>query len=601
VSVYAKHPAIFLVLILVIAGSFVYFFNLNNPLFWDDNDWIVNNNSVHTVSWDAVKFWFSHDVLAGVGLQSNYYRPLLFFTFALNYIISGLKPLSYHLFSNYMHIANAVLVFLLLKRVDPFADSRFSEWESHSLGTPSTLVAFLTAFIFIVHPLQTEAVSYISGRGDLLVALFMLLALLFFIKAETRDDKWASRNKILSIVFLAFALLSRETAIIFPFLALSLYVSFLSRDRMLRAIKNGLIKTWPYFAAVFVYGVLRLTSLNFVNTLNFYSESNLYSENLHVRFFTFLPILWGYLKLLFVPAGLHMERNPMIYSSVFQWPVWPVLLVLVALVFWIRNLYKNKSETWRVWFFGATWFMIALGPVSGITPINALMYEHWLYLPMVGFWLIVSFCLVKLFNYLKAKSLTTYYILPTTLLIYLCFFGYQSIQRNILWGNAAEFYKDILRYEPASIRINNNLGNLYYDAEDLDQAEYYYRKATEGSAFAQPYFNLGSILQSKGDIAGAIKLYEQAISVDPNFFYPYQNLAVIYAQRGNFEKAAVNLETLKILVPNNPRVYYNSALLYMTLNNKQAALEDIRKGLEYSSFDPETGRLLLELRARIQK
>ena len=98
--------------ILVVVGGFIYSFNLNTPLFWDDDDWIINNNFVHTISGDNVKFWFSHDVLAGVGLKSNYFRPFLFFTFALNYVISGVKPFSYHLFSNLIHIVNGVLVFL---------------------------------------------------------------------------------------------------------------------------------------------------------------------------------------------------------------------------------------------------------------------------------------------------------------------------------------------------------------------------------------------------------------------------------------------------------------------------------------------------------
>ncbi|MEK6881537.1 MAG: hypothetical protein AABY22_18085, partial [Nanoarchaeota archaeon] len=103
--------------ILVIVGGFVYSFNLNNQLFWDDNDWIINNNFVHSVSWENIKFWLTHNTLAGVGLKSNYYRPFLFFTFALNYVISGIKPFSYHLFSNLIHIANGILIFILIRQM----------------------------------------------------------------------------------------------------------------------------------------------------------------------------------------------------------------------------------------------------------------------------------------------------------------------------------------------------------------------------------------------------------------------------------------------------------------------------------------------------
>lgn len=583
-----------IIIALVAVGGFIYSFNLNNQLFWDDDDWIINNNFIHDVSWSNIKFWFTNNTLAGVGLKSNYYRPFLFFTFAANYIAAGVKPLAYHLTSNFIHIFNGILVFWLIREV-----------------FKRNLLAFLVSIFFLVHPLQTEAITYISGRGDALVAMFTLLGLLFFYKSET--TKHTIRYSLFAIGSLVLGLLSRETGIIFPVLALSLYVSAISRERFWRSVRQGLNKTWPYFAVVIVYGILRLTVLNFLDTLNFYTEPNIYSENMYVRIFTFLPILWEYLKLLLVPVGLHMERSSVVYTSLFQWPVWPVALIVSCILYLVFRFYRKeriqntKHETqntnFSVWLLGVLWFFIALGPVSGITPINALMYEHWLYLPMVGFWLIISFYLVKLFDLLKSKKLNTYYLILTTLLIaYLSFFAYQSIQRNILWGNPPEFYKDILRYEPKSIRINNNLGNLYYNMKNMENAEYYYRKATEeNNTFAQPYYNLGTIAQSKGDIAGAIGLYEKAIEIDPGFYYPYQNLAFIYAQQGNLTKAAENIEVLKLLLPANARVYYNSALVYLALNNKEQALKDLRAGLKYVEQDPDTGELIKELIKRLEK
>ena len=594
-----------LIITLIVVAGFIYSFNLNNPLFWDDDDWIINNSFVHDVSWSNVKFWLTHNTLAGVGLKSNYYRPFLFFTFAANYMAAGIKPLVYHLTSNFIHIFNGILVFWLFRTV---LKSR-SDLES---SKRSDLVAFLTALFFLVHPLQTEAITYISGRGDALVAMFMLLGLLFFYKSElttsdvprTSDVKISANSyRLLAISSLVLALLSRETGIIFPVLALALYVSVLSKQKFVRSVGQGFGRTWPYFAVVLVYGILRLTALNFLDTLNFYTEPNIYSENLHVRLFTFLPILWNYIKLLFVPIGLHMERSAIVYTSLFQWPVWPVFLGLVGLLAWLRHLYKNQLATFRVWFFGLALFFIPLGPVSGITPINALMYEHWLYLPMIGFWLIFSFYLVKLLDYFKLnKNAIGYWLVAIGLIVYLFFFSYQSIRRNILWGNSVEFYKDILKYEPDSARISNNLGNFYYNQGDKEQAEFYYQKAVDISdSFAQPYFNLGAILQSRGDMYGAIKLYEKAIEINPGFYYPYQNLSFIYAQQGNMTKAAENIEVLKSLLPTNARVFYNSALVYLALNNKEQALKDLRSGLEYAEFDPDTGVLIEELIVKLGK
>jgi len=609
--IFLKKPII-LISLLIIIGFFVYSFNLNNDLFWDDDDWIINNNFVHTISWDNIKFWLTHNTLAGVGLKSNYYRPFLFFTFALNYIISGIKPLGYHLFSNLIHIANGLLVFSIL----------------HSVFKKK-LLAFLTSLIFLIHPLQTEAVAYISGRGDLLVAFFMLLALLFFYKSETTEsairpdqkieDSRQSRNySLLAIGSLVLGLLSRETGIIFPILALAFYVSVISNDKFVVSVKRGLIKTWPYFLVVFVYGILRLTVLNFQNTLNFDTIPNLYSENLHYRLFTFMHVLIDYFKLLFVPTDLHMERSMVVHTSLFQWPVWLGILVIVTLLYCLIVMYRRERfnnlaikqlsnitikqySNYRIWFFGWAWFFIALTPVSGITPINAVIYEHWLYLPMVGFWLIISFYLVKLFDFIKNRRFL-FVICVLLFGIYVSFLGLQSIKRNVLWGNPIAFYLDILKYEPDSVRINNNIGNLYFNRQDLENAEKYYGIATsQEDIFAEPHFNLGSILQSRGDIYGAIKLYEKAIEINPNFYYPYQNLAVIYAQQGNLAKAMENIEKLKLIISNNPRIYYNSALVYIALNNKEQALKDLQTGLRYIESDPETGKLIEELIEELQK
>lgn len=585
---------------MAVIGFLVYFFNLNNPLFWDDNDWIINNNFVHTISWDNIKFWLMHNTLAGVGLKSNYYRPFLFFTFALNYVISGIKPLGYHLFNNLIHLTNGILVFLLIAQV-----------------FKKRLLAFLTALIFLIHPLQTEAITYIAGRGDALVTLFMLLALLLFYQAESRGLRWFSAKKVLSLIFLGFALLSRETAIIFPFLVLVFYLAFTpsahqpaqtgTRGQASAGFwqigKSGLSKTWPYFVVVFVYGVLRLTVLNFLNTLNFYSTPNPYSENLRYRLFTFMHVLVDYFKLLFVPINLHMERSMTVHTTLWQWPVW-LGAVLVALIVCIGYvLYRKRRGDFSVWLFGWGVFFIGLAPVSGITPINAVIYEHWLYLPMMGFWLVAVFYLVKLFDFLRAKKWAAgYRLLALGLTVYCVFFAYQAIQRNRLWGNALAFYQDILKYEPASVRINNNVGNIYYNQKDLANAEKYYRLAVaQEETFAEPYFNLATILQAKGDIYGAIKLYEKAIAVNPNFYYPYQNLSVIYAQQGNLTKAVENIEKLKLIVPNNPRVYYNSALVYLALNNKEQALKDLEVGLKCIELDSQTGALIKQLIGTLHK
>ncbi len=582
-----------LIIILVAAGFFIYAFNLHNPLIWDDNDWIVNNPAVHSLSWSDIKFWFTNNTLAGIGMKSNYYRPFLFFTFAVNFVIGGIKPLGYHLLSNLIHIGNAILVFYIF-----------------NLAVKKRLVAFLTALFFLIHPLQTEAVTYISGRGDPLNIFFMLMALFLFFLAERGGLSWKSWQRWLSLGFLVLALLSRETAIIFPALLMVFYIAFISGDSFLRSLKRAFVKALPYLALVFTYGIFRLTVLNFKNTLNFYDQPNIYSSHLYVRFFTFLKVLLAYFRLLIVPTGLHMERSMDPQLSFFKWPVWLGGLIILGLIFLLFYLYRKdpgslnpKPHTlnpFSIWFFGIGWFFVALAPVSGITPINALIYEHWLYLPLIGFFFIVSYYLEKIFAFLKQRRLPiAHWLLAIGCIGYFSFFGIQSIKRNVIWGKPIPFYEDILKYEPDSARINNNLGNMYYNEGDVAKAEEFYRKATEGEdIFPQPHFNLGSILQSKNDIFGAIREYKKAIEIDPNFYYPYQNLVVVYAKQGDLNNAVATLEKLKELRPNDSQVYYNLGLVYTAQNKKDLALENLELALKLSSKDPQASA---EIKKAIEK
>lgn len=584
-------------------GFLLYLSNVNNPLFWDDDDWIVKNVVVHEINWNYIKFWFTNNTLAGIGLSSNYYRPFLFFTFALNYIFSGTNPISYHIVSNLIHLVNAILIFYLLKKG---TDNLRGEGEK-----TFPLAAFLTALIFAVHPLQTEAVSYISGRGDPLSVMFMLLALLFFIRAEQKNSGWFSWQKITSLISLALGLLSRETAIIFPVLVVIWSISFLGKGGFIKSLKASLLKAWPYFGLVMIYGILRLTVLNFENTLNFYAQANIYSEHLYVRVFTFLRVLLTYLKLLIIPTGLHMERTMTVYTSLFQGPVFLGFSLVLTLVFWLffsyrkakKSGFENRalSNRFKVWFLGAGIFFTALGPVSGITPINALIYEHWLYLPLVGFFFVLAYYSQIFFEFLKRGGKIIIIILFSFLLIaYLVFFGIQTVKRNIIWGKPLEFFEEIVKYEKGSARVLNNIGNIYFNRGNEGKAEEYYWKAVEiGDIFPQPHHNLGSILQARGDNFGAIQQYEKAIEIDPNFYYPYPNLVSIYANQGNYVKAVEYIEKLKIIRSSDPRVYYNAALIYSAMGDKKKALENLNLGLNHSSYDPEAEKYIKEALSKL--
>lgn len=557
---------------LFVIGFFLYAFNFNNQLFWDDDDWIVNNPYVHELTWQNVKHQFSENVLAGVGLNSNYYRPLLLLSFTLNYVVHGTVPFGYHLVSNFLHIANGILLFFLTTALFR------RRW-----------IAFGTALVFLVHPLQTEAVTYISGRGDPLHVFFMLFGLLTVLRAHAAPVRsrafWAWTGG--GLVALLLALLSRETAIIFPFLAaLVLATARLYAGQPL-ASKNLAVRILPFFLLVFLYGILRLTVLNFDNTLNFYLEPNLYSTSFPVRMYTFAGVLLSYAKILVAPVGLHMERSVSVLISFLQWPVWFVWGSLAALLYAVTRAVRTQSRHAPFLVFGAGWFFIALGPTSGITPINAQMYEHWLYLALAGPALLGIYYAEMLFRRLDGRSASKI-LFAGILVAYVLFFSWQTVARNIAWGKPISFYEDILMREGDSPRIATNLGLLYGRAGDIARSEEYYKRAiASGDIFPQPHYNVGNIYRDRGDAEAAEQEYLRAIELNPAFHYAYQNLGALYADQRKFREAAAAFQKLLTFRPLDMSVYYNLAVLSLIRGDAGQAAAYLRDGLDVSRGDAD--------------
>lgn len=195
-------------------------------------------------------------------------------------------------------------------------------------------------------------------------------------------------------------------------------------------------------------------------------------------------------------------------------------------------------------------FFINLGPSSGIVPVNAVMYEHWLYFSLLGAGIVLSYYGLRLFDNWSKRSQELKVFLIIIMIGYGLFLGVQAIQRNLLWGNIEKMYLNILRYEPDNVRVLNNLANLYMDYGQIDEAQGLYIQATKADPYQPaPYYNLGNIARDSGQLDQAEELYKKSISVDPRFHYAYSNLAALYIQQHRFTEAISILEELKTLQP----------------------------------------------------
>jgi len=313
------------------------------------------------------------------------------------------------------------------------------------------------------------------------------------------------------------------------------------------------------------------------NTLNWYAQSNVYTEHVTYRIWTFLQVLWVYIRLIVAPVGLHMERNVPVLTAPWQYPAFLGIALVVAALWWVVHAWRRGN---RVPFFGVMLFLIPLGPSSGIlAPINALLYEHWLYLSLLGFATLAAVYGVRLYGYLRSHSRTLSYLFLALVICHLSFISIQTVRRNIIWGMPEQLYKQILQYEPMNVRVLNNLANLYADKGNSVDAERYWLLAIQSDpAQPAPYHNLGNLYRDRGDIAVAQQWYERSVQASPTFWYAYQNLAAMLLDAGQTGRATEVLLAWQKGNPEHPLTYYVLARILATDGKRAEARAMLEAG-----------------------
>lgn len=223
-----------------------------------------------------------------------------------------------------------------------------------------------------------------------------------------------------------------------------------------------------------------------------------------------VTVFASYIRLLFLPLDLHMERSSpdtsllMLFFSA---------LVVVIFIFLIKKAY-NKD---KVIFFGLGWFCISILPVLGIFSLNAPMAEHWLYIPSIGLILAITQALVSSFRD-GVISKPVYRIIAIPILIcVLVFYSYSTIVRNFDWKDAITLYSQTIKYNPNSARLYYNLANEYRLLEQWNKAEIFYKMAIRlQPSYTEAHIDLGNVYCVKGNIEDARKEYETALKLEPN-------------------------------------------------------------------------------------
>lgn len=497
-------PLILIGLVVFLSYSNAY----QNQFVYDDEFLLQKNSFLH--SWEMIPKIFQSSSTAGAGGVDSFYRPMQTMAYLLVYqIAGGLTPPGFHFLNIFLHGLNAILIFLIGQKLG------FNRYF--------TLISTL---IWAVHPIHTEAVTYMSATADPLHTLFCLAGVFVLL-----PDFTPAKIFLASICFV-LALLSKESAIVFPALAVITYYYYGPRRSQWKAYSFS----WPLWLLALSYLIIRKTIFNFDDSFNFYKTSNIYTESIFVRWNTFLATIPSYLELLIWPQGLHMDRQFSVFIGMAHIPVLLGLLLLLLLGISLVVEYKlPEVNRWRPLTWGFLWLMVAYSPHTGIAlPVNSFFLEHWMYLPttilFLGLGQMLARTLVDRPKLRVGFSLSAYGII--------ILLGVSTYHQNEIWQNPVSFYENILKYNEKSPRAHNNLAMALSDAQRLEEAKKHYLKAIElVDVYPQTRHNLARLLMSLGQIDEAILNFKRAIEINPNFYQSYLELAKLLEQRGQTAEA----------------------------------------------------------------
>jgi tetratricopeptide (TPR) repeat protein len=554
-----------------VLGLIAYSNTFNSPFHFDDIGSIVNNPIVKDLG------YFSEPEMAK-GLEfhkSLKKRYVGYLTFALNYGVHGLNVTGYHVVNLLIHIANAFLVYflILLMFKTPFL-------EISQLRIYSRHIAVITALLFVSHPVQTQAVTYIVQRLTSLATMFYMASLLAYVKSRLAVQ--GPRRYVLypaSLIFAALAMKTKEIAFTLPLIITLFEFSFLPPTLPRAAGGTKVIRRAFFLIPLFVIMLAMLSTViepgrPLSETFGDIVEVKVVEEiSRHDYMLTESRVLVTYLRLLAFPVRQNLDYDYPVFNSFFDLQVLLSFLFLsgifcLAVFLYCRSritdyhsesdVQKPEIHSSRLIAFGIFWFFLALSVESSIVPLHPI-YEHRVYLPSVGVFIAIAtlaFLAVDKFRQSRLPLLTAL----TALIVV---FSATTYARNSVWQSEISLWEDTAGKSPHRARVQNNLGSAYISAGMFDKAEKRLNIALALKPdYAMVHNNLGLLYSATGQNEKALKHQLTAIGLDPEFPGAYYDLGSVYMVMGMPEKAVDHYSAALRLNPGYAEAHYEMGTIY---------------------------------------
>jgi hypothetical protein len=534
---------------------------LNAPFQWDEGTFLIGNPIVK----DLHYFLHPLDAAGMEHYDALANRYIGYLTFALNYHVHRFSVAGYHAVNISVHIANTILVYFLVLLT---FRTPFMKASAHTLVGGGAPIAFFSAALFAVHPVQTEAVTYVFQRFASLVAFFYLLSLTAYVKSRLSEGR---RQRlfyfIVSFTSAVLAMKTKENAFTLP-LVVALYEVCFFRG----PLKKRLLYLVPVLLTLLIIPV---TLISLAGAPGPYASKEFSRGD---YFFTQFRVIVTYLRLLFFPANQNIYYDYPVYHSFFSVPVFLSFIFLAALfglgIYLVTRkpglgtrdsgLVKDasgsfslgqslvpspQSRSLRFLGFGILWFFITISVESSIIPIPMIICEYRIYLPSVGLIMsVVAGAFMLLTSAVRPSRFAHYYsgILLAILVLAIGSLSIATYLRNDLWGDKIKLWEDTAEKSPAKAWVHLSLGKNYKDSKMFDRAA---------------------------------EQYLIAIKLKPDFAAAHNNLAVAYASQGLWDMAIAEFQATLRLMPDFPAAHYNLGLAYSARGQSDKAAEEYQNAL----------------------
>ena len=588
--------------LIFLVGFLAYANTFTVPFQFDDDAYIVNNPIIRTFH-----YFLAPSEITGLtertptavppALRYAFMTRMLgYFTFAVNYHLHGLDVIGYHAANLAIHLLNGIFVFLILRTT--LKSVRFTDAHGGAVNDEEFFAGSI-AMLFVSHPIQTQAVTYISQRFASLAAFFYLLSFLLYLRSSRSPaGRWRTAAYGGALVSAVAAMLTKEFTITLPFM-LALYdMTFLPgsiRDRIRRlAPFAATLAIIP--ALVFIQqGTLRDLDST-MRTITAADSSNIPRGHYLLTQFRVVAL---YLRLLFVPVGQNIDHDVPVYTSLFEPAVLFsfLLLLLFGAALWLYVVSKRKPEhpELRLAAFGIIWFFITLSVESSIIPLGELAAEYRLYLPSIG----ISMAVVSLGLYAARKFSLQPPLLYAVCALVVVAFSAATFLRNNVWTSEITLWADAASKSPARVRPHQNLGMYYGMQGRLEDAK---SELITALALAPADFelhnNLGVLYKRMGAFDDAVREYSLALKLSPGDVMARYNLGNVYLAQGKITEAIREYETTMKLIPDYDEAHNNLGIAYQKNGQFDAAIREFSRALQ---LNPQNEHARKNLEAAIRK